>query len=58
MKLEPRLPSKDGFVSGYRLPRKLDTGLKKLSKEVGLSKLHLVEIAIMQFLEKREPLEW
>lgn len=47
-----------GYVSGYRIPKPLDTELKALSQRTGLSKLHLLEIALRQFIQKRDPLTW
>lgn len=53
----PRVQTKE-FVTGYRIPKPLDEQLKELSLKSGFSKLHLLEIALQQFLAKREPLEW
>ena len=56
--LVPRCPRSEGYVSGYRIPRRLDNQLKALGQQVGYSKLHLIELAIQQFLAKTNPLEW
>ena len=53
-----RYPHVEGYASGYRIPRELDRQLKLLSQQTGLSKLHLLEIALRQFTEKTHPLEW
>lgn len=53
-----RYPSADGYVAGYRIPRRLDEQLKQLANQSGLSKLHLMEIALRQFVQKSTPLEW
>ena len=52
-----RYPHTDGYA-GYRIPKQLDDKLKALSAETGLSKLHLLEVAVRQFVQKPSPLEW
>lgn len=52
--LNPRYPRTEGYVSGYRIPTRLDAQLKEFSGKVGLSKLHLLEIAIQQLLSQSE----
>ncbi len=56
--LIPRCPRSEGYVSGYRIPKRLDTRLKELGERVGYSKLHLLELALHQFLAKTNPIEW
>lgn len=57
-RLIPRCPRTEGYVSGYRIPRRLDTQLKALGARIGYSKLHLLELALHHFLAKTNPIEW
>jgi hypothetical protein len=53
-----RCPRSEGYVAGYRIPKRLDQQLKELGQREGYSKLHLLELALHQFLAKTKPLEW